>query len=174
MTESRLEKLVAKEETDFIKGITGADSTALVKLAETVSNILEGIKAKKKLRRASGAGAKGKVPVADWVMMLYMYYYIGHGHEFIGKLLGVNNGTVSRNFKMIDPIVCDNAKLPEPYIGKLDGIVQASEILERFENLDVVQKKLNPCVSACEPVMTVVNGISVLTVQRIGRIRLAK
>ena len=64
-------------------------------------------------KRAVGAGRRYRTSLADRLLMLLIYYRTYVTHEFIGFLFGVDDSTVSRHIRPIEPLLAKIFRIPE-------------------------------------------------------------
>jgi hypothetical protein len=64
-------------------------------------------------RRKAGAGRKFALPLADRLLMLLVYYRTYVPHTFLGFLFGVDDSTVSRNNRRVEPLLAGIFRIPE-------------------------------------------------------------
>jgi len=78
-------------------------------------------------RRKPGAGPKHSLGVADQLLMLLIYYRTYVSHAFLAFLFGVDDSTVCRNFRLIEPLLAGIFRIPERKVELQEG-----EIREAF------------------------------------------
>jgi hypothetical protein len=64
-------------------------------------------------RRKAGAGRKFILPLADRLLMLLVYYRTYVPHTFLGFLFGVDDSTVCRNNRRLEPLLAGLFRIPE-------------------------------------------------------------
>jgi hypothetical protein len=64
-------------------------------------------------RRKPGAGPKHSLGVADQLLMLLIYYRTYVSHAFLAFLFGVDDSTVCRNFRILEPLLAGIFRIPE-------------------------------------------------------------
>jgi hypothetical protein len=64
-------------------------------------------------RRKPGAGRKFALPLADRLLMLVIYYRTYVPHTVLGFLFGVDDSTVSRNNRRLEPLLAGIFRIPE-------------------------------------------------------------
>lgn len=64
-------------------------------------------------RRKAGAGRKFTLPLPDRLLMLLIYYRTYVPHTFLGFLFGVDDSTVSRNNRRLEPLLAGIFRIPE-------------------------------------------------------------
>jgi DDE superfamily endonuclease/Helix-turn-helix of DDE superfamily endonuclease len=64
-------------------------------------------------RRRPGAGRKHKLPLADRLLMLLVYYRTYVTHAFLGFLFGVDDSAVGRNINPLQPLLAGIFRIPE-------------------------------------------------------------
>jgi hypothetical protein len=77
--------------------------------------------------RKPGAGRRHALPVADRLLMLLIYYRTYVTHAFLGFLFAVDDATVSRNIRRLEPLLAGIFRIPERRVR-----VQEDEIRELF------------------------------------------
>ena len=63
--------------------------------------------------RKPGAGRKHKLPLADRLLMLLMYYRTYTTHAFLGFLFGIDDSAVGRNINPLQPLLAGTFRIPE-------------------------------------------------------------
>ena len=86
----------------------------------------KGRKRRQRLRRP-GAGAKPVLGVADMLLMLLIYYRTCVPHVFLGFLFKIDDSTVSRNIRDLEPLLAGIFRIPERRVG-----IEEDEIRELF------------------------------------------
>jgi hypothetical protein len=64
-------------------------------------------------QRRPGAGRKHKLPLADRLLMLLVYYRTYVTHAFLGFLFGVDDSAVGRNINPLQPLLAGVFRIPE-------------------------------------------------------------
>jgi hypothetical protein len=64
-------------------------------------------------RRKAGAGREFALPLPDRLLMLLVYYRTYVPHTFLGFLFGVDDSTVSRNNRRLEPLLAGIFRIPE-------------------------------------------------------------
>jgi hypothetical protein len=78
-------------------------------------------------RRRPGAGPKFALGVADQLLMLLLYYRTYVSHVFLAFLFGIDDATVCRNFRLLEPLLAGIFRIPERKVE-----LQPDEIRELF------------------------------------------
>jgi hypothetical protein len=78
-------------------------------------------------RRKPGAGPKHSLGVADQLLMLLIYYRTYVSHAFLAFLFGIDDSTVCRNFRALEPLLAGIFRIPERKVE-----LQPDEIKEAF------------------------------------------
>jgi hypothetical protein len=78
-------------------------------------------------QRRPGAGRKFALGVADQLLMLLIYYRTYVSHAFLAFLFGIDDATVCRNFRAIEPLLAGIFRIPERKVQ-----LQPDEIREAF------------------------------------------
>lgn len=68
---------------------------------------------KRKRKRKIGGGRKFRTPLMDRLLMLLIYYRTYVSHEFIGFLFQIDDSTVSRQMRVIEPLLAGIFRIPE-------------------------------------------------------------
>ena len=87
-------------------------------------------------RRAPGAGPKHALGVADILLMLLIYYRTYVPHVFLGFLFRIDDSTVSRNIRDLEPLLAGIFRIPERRVG-----IEEDEIREMF--FDGTERPIN-------------------------------
>jgi len=74
-------------------------------------------------RRRPGAGRKLARPLADRLLMLLVYYRTYVPHTFLGYLFGVDDSTVCRNSRRLEPVLAGIFRIPERKVALTPGEV---------------------------------------------------
>ena len=64
-------------------------------------------------KRKPGAGPKHKLPLADRLLMLLIYYRTYATHALLGFLFGVDDSVVGRNINPLQPLLAGIFRIPE-------------------------------------------------------------
>jgi hypothetical protein len=78
-------------------------------------------------RRQPGAGPKFALSVADQLLMLLIYYRTYVSHAFLAFLFGIDDSTVCRCFRRLEPLLAGIFRIPERKVE-----LQEDEIREAF------------------------------------------
>jgi hypothetical protein len=78
-------------------------------------------------RRKPGAGPKHSLAVADQLLMLLIYYRTYVSHAFLAFLFGIDDSTVCRNFRVLEPLLAGIFRIPERKVE-----LREDEIREAF------------------------------------------
>lgn len=81
----------------------------------------------RKRQRKIGAGRKFQIPLCDRLLMLLIYYRTYVSHEFIGFLFRVDDSTVCRQLRVLEPLLAGIFRIPERKV-----ILTKDEIIEIF------------------------------------------
>lgn len=68
---------------------------------------------KKERKRAIGAGRKFQTVLADRLLMTLIYYRTYISHKFVGFLFQIDDSTVSRQIRVIEPLLAGIFRIPE-------------------------------------------------------------
>jgi len=123
------ERLLDKPET--FRRLTGLDPTAFRSLLAKVEPAWLAAQAKRRARpgrrRRPGAGPKHSLGVADQLLMLLIYYRTYVSHAFLALLFGVDDATVSRNIRRVEPLLAGIFRVPERKVE-----IRPDEVKEAF------------------------------------------
>jgi hypothetical protein len=78
-------------------------------------------------QRKPGAGRKHKLPLADRLLMLLIYYRTYTTHAFLGFLFGIDDSAVGRNINPLQPLLAGIFRIPERRVT-----LEPDEIAEMF------------------------------------------
>jgi hypothetical protein len=84
-------------------------------------------KARRPRRRKPGAGPKFALPLADMLLALLIYYRTYVPYSFLGVLFGIDDSTVCRNNRRIEPLLAGIFRIPEKKVR-----LSADEVREVF------------------------------------------
>ena len=84
-------------------------------------------KARRPRRRKPGAGPKFALPLADMLLALLIYYRTYVPYSFLGVLFGIDDSTVCRNNRRIEPLLAGIFRIPERKVR-----LSADEVREVF------------------------------------------
>lgn len=90
---------------------------------------------RKHRKRAIGAGRKFKRPVQDRMLMALMYYRLYITNELLGYLFDLDQSTISRDVKYIEPVIKSCIPIPEKMTKKTRRIGTIEELLELFPEM---------------------------------------
>jgi len=90
---------------------------------------------RKNRRRAIGAGRKFKRSVRDRMLMTLMYYRLYITNELLGYLFDLDQSTISRDVKYIEPVIKSCIPIPEKMTKKTRRIGTLEELLELFPEM---------------------------------------
>jgi hypothetical protein len=111
--------------------LTGITPVAFDRLLAQLAPAYEAAEARRKDRpdrkRKPGAGPKRKLPLSDRLLMLLIYYRTYVSHAFLAFLFGVDDSTVCRNFRALEPLLAGIFRIPERKVE-----MQPGEIREVF------------------------------------------
>jgi IS5 family transposase len=126
---SHSERLKRTPET--FRRLTGLTPAAFQDLLAQVEPAWHAAQAKRRARpgrrRKPGAGPKHSLSVADQLLMLLIYYRTYVSHAFLAFLFGIDDATVCRNFRLIEPLLAGIFRIPERKVE-----LQPDEIREAF------------------------------------------
>src|SRR5215211_5830978 len=78
-------------------------------------------------QRKPGAGPKHSLGVADQLLVLLIYYRTYVSHAFLAFLFGIDDSTVGRNVRRLEPLLAGVFRIPERRVE-----VKEDEIEELF------------------------------------------
>jgi len=90
---------------------------------------------RKHRKRAIGAGRKFKRSVQDRMLMVLMYYRLYITNELLGYLFDLDQSTISRDVKYIEPVIKSCIPIPEKMTKKTRRIGTIEELLELFPEM---------------------------------------
>lgn len=90
---------------------------------------------RKNRKRAIGAGRKFKRSVKDRMLMALMYYRLYITNELLGYLFDLDQSTVSRDVKYIEPVIKSCIPIPDKMAKKTRRIGTMEELLELFPEM---------------------------------------
>ena len=90
---------------------------------------------RKNRKRAIGAGRKFKRSVQDRMLMALMYYRLYITNELLGYLFDLDQSTISRDVKYIEPVIKSCIPIPEKMTKKTRRIGTLEELLELFPEM---------------------------------------
>jgi len=90
---------------------------------------------RKNRKRAIGAGRKFKRPVQDRMLMALMYYRLYVVNELLGYLFDLDQSTISRDVKYIEPVIKNCIPIPEKMTKRTKRIGTIEELLEMFPEM---------------------------------------
>ena len=97
--------------------LTGITPAAFDRLLAQLAPRYEAADTRRKARpdrvRKPGAGPKHKLPLADRLLMLLIYYRTYTTHAFLGFLFGVDDSAVGRNINPLQPLLAGIFRIPE-------------------------------------------------------------
>src|SRR5262245_15637348 len=97
-----------------LTGLTPAAFAALLAQAEPAWRAAQGRRRDRPGRqRRPGAGPKHSLCVADQLLMLLIYYRAYVSHAFLAFLFGIDDSTVCRNFRTLEPLLAGIFRIPE-------------------------------------------------------------
>lgn len=109
-----------------LTGITPTEFATLLRDADTARQ-RKRAKAARNPKRKPGGGAKAKLPPADALLMLLMYYRTYLPHAVLGVLFGLDDSTVSRTNDRTEKLLAGVFRIPER-----DVTLAEDEIRELF------------------------------------------
>lgn len=126
---SHTERLQRTPET--FRRLTGLSPAAFQTLLAQVEPAWRAAQTRRRERpgreRQPGAGRKHALSVADQLLMLLIYYRTYVSHAFLALLFGVDDATVCRNFRTLEPLLAGIFRIPERKVE-----MQPDEIHEAF------------------------------------------
>jgi hypothetical protein len=112
---SHSERLQRCPET--FRRLTGLTPSAFLTLLPQVERAWDDAQRRRRARpgrlRKPGAGRKHALPVADRLLMLLIYYRTYVTHAFLGFLFAVDDATVCRNIRRLEPLLAGIFRIPE-------------------------------------------------------------
>lgn len=84
-------------------------------------------KTRRPRQRKPGAGPKHKLPLADRLLLLLIYYRTYTTHIFLGFLFGIDDSAVGRNINPLQPLLAGVFRIPERKVA-----LEPDEIQELF------------------------------------------
>lgn len=116
---------------ESFRSLTGLTPVAFLSLLAQVEPAWHAAQARRRQRpnrrRKPGAGPKHHLCVADQLLMLLIYYRTYVSHAFLAFLFNVDDSTVCRNFRLVEPLLAGIFRIPERRIK-----VEPDEIKELF------------------------------------------
>jgi len=101
---------------------------------------------RKNRKRAIGAGRKFKRSLQDRILMALMYYRLYVTNELLGYLFDLDQSTISRDVKKIEPVIKACIPIPEKITKKIKRIGTIEELLELFPDMkafiDVTEQEI--------------------------------
>jgi IS5 family transposase len=126
---SHTERLKRTPET--FRSLTGLTPAAFQDLLTQVEPAWHAARAKRRARpdrrRKPGAGPKHCLSIADQLLMLLIYYRTYVSHAFLAFLFGIDDSTVCRNFRALEPLLAGIFRIPERKVE-----LRPDEIREAF------------------------------------------
>jgi len=131
------EKLVKKPKTfRTFTGLTPEQYDAIYAEIEQRYPKQEQKRLKRKTRkRTIGAGRKFKRSVRDRMLMALMYYRLYITNELLGYLFNLDQSTISRDVKYIEPVIKNCIPIPEKMTKRTKRIGTIEELLELFPEM---------------------------------------
>jgi len=90
---------------------------------------------RKHRKRAIGAGRKFKRSIQDRMLMALMYYRLYVSNELLGYLFDLDQSTISRDVKYIEPVIKSCIPIPEEMTKRTRRIGTIEELLELFPEM---------------------------------------
>ena len=81
-------------------------------------------------QRRPGAGPKHALSIADQLLMLLIYYRTYVSHAFLAFLFAIDDATVCRNLRFLEPLLAGIFRIPERKVE-----LQPDEIREKFPGI---------------------------------------
>jgi hypothetical protein len=126
---SHTERLLNLPET--FRRLTGLDTEAFRSLLPQVEVAFRQARVRRGdrpgRRRKPGAGRQFVLPVADQLLLLLIYSRSYVSHAFLAFLFGINDSTVCRNLRRLEPLLAGIFRIPECKIA-----IREDEIKELF------------------------------------------
>jgi len=114
-----------KRRAGTFRQLTGLTPTAFDRLLAALEPRYAVADAKRKNRagrgRRPGAGRKHKLPLADRLLMLLVYYRTYATHALLGFLSGVDDSAVGRTINPLQPLLTGIFRIPEEAGGARPG-----------------------------------------------------
>jgi DDE superfamily endonuclease len=102
---------------EAFRSLTGLTPTAFLALLAQVEPTWHAAQQRRRNRpnrqRQPGAGPKHALGVADQLLMLLIYYRTYVSHAFLAFLFGVDDATVCRNLRALEPLLAGIFRIPE-------------------------------------------------------------
>ena len=126
---SHTERLLRCPET--FRRLTGLDPTSFHALLPQVESAWLGAQHRRRQRpnrrRQPGAGRKFSLSVAEQLLVLLLYYRTYVSHVFLAFLFAVDDATICRTIRRIEPLLAGIFRIPERRVE-----LQEDEIRELF------------------------------------------
>lgn len=131
------EKLLKKPKTfKTFTGLTSEQGNVLyTKIEQQYSKQERKRLGRKNRKRAIGAGRKFKRSVQDRMLMTLMYYRLYITNELLGYLFDLDQSTISRDVKYIEPVIKSCIPIPEKMTKRTQRIGTIEELLELFPEM---------------------------------------
>jgi DDE superfamily endonuclease/Helix-turn-helix of DDE superfamily endonuclease len=114
-----------------LRRLTGLDPAAFRALLPQVEHAWRDALHRRRQRpgrqRRPGAGRKFALPVADQLLVLLIYYRTYVSHAFLAFLFGIDDATVCRTLRRIEPLLAGIFRIPERRVA-----LQQDEVRELF------------------------------------------
>ena len=111
--------------------LTGITPTAFDQLLDELTPRHDQAELRRKTRRPRqrkpGGGPKHKLPLADRLLLLLIYYRTYTTHAFLGFLFGIDDSAVGRNINPLQPLLAGIFRIPERKVT-----LEPDEIRELF------------------------------------------
>ena len=112
---SHTERLIRSPKT--FRSLTGLTPAAFRDLLARVEPAWHAARAKRSARpgrvRQPGAGPKHSLAISDRLLMPPIYYRAHVSHVFPGFLFGIDDSTVCRNIRALEPLLAGIFRIPE-------------------------------------------------------------
>jgi hypothetical protein len=106
-----------RRSADTFRHLTGLTPAAFDRLLADLGPRYQQADARRKARpgreRKPGAGRKHKLPLADRLLMLLVYYRTYATHALLGFLFGIDQTAVCRNINPLHPLLAGIFRIPE-------------------------------------------------------------
>jgi len=120
-----------KRSPEAFRSLTGLTPAAFDALLAQVEPAWHAAQSRRRERadreRKPGAGPKHALSVADQLLMLLIYYRTYVSHAFLAFLFGIDDSTVCRNLRVLEPLLAGIFRIPERKVE-----LQPDEIREAF------------------------------------------
>jgi hypothetical protein len=116
---------------ETFRRLTGLDPASFRSLAAKVESAWLDARARRAARpgrrRKPGGGPKFTLCLPDRLLMLLIYYRTYVSHAFLAFLFGIDDATVCRNLRQLEPLLAGVFRIPERKV-----LIQPDEVREAF------------------------------------------